>query len=79
MADKPRSNQPETATHEQRADRVVALFKTTMTVSIPHLSEKALHFMIVEAIKAAKAQDERERADHEEDVVYARREASYGE
>jgi len=60
MSDKPRSNQPETATHEQRADRVVALFKTTMTTPIPHLSEKALHFMIVEAIEAVEAQTRRE-------------------
>lgn len=53
-------NQHETATDTERADRVVALFRTTMTAPIPPLSAAALHYMILEAIEAARQQDRRE-------------------
>lgn len=66
----PLSNQRKTATHSERADRVVAVFKTTMTVTIPPLSEKALHFLIVDALAAAAAQIEEERADENEEAAY---------
>lgn len=63
------SNQRETATHEQRADRVVAVFKTTMATPIPRLSEAALHHLIVEAIEAAEAQVLRERRTDQDDEI----------
>jgi hypothetical protein len=50
-------NQPLTATDTERADRVVALFRTTMTAHIPPLSEVALHYLVLEAIEAARQQD----------------------
>lgn len=61
----PLSNQRETATHSERADRVIAVFKTTMTVTIPNLSEKALHFLIVDALDAAEKQLQRGVLMHE--------------
>lgn len=56
----PIHNQPLTATDTERADRVLALFRTTMTAPIPPLSAAALHYLVLEAIEAARQQERRE-------------------
>lgn len=57
-------NQSTSATDTERADRVVELFRTTMISHIPPLSEAALHYLVLEAIEAARQQDRREVLAH---------------
>lgn len=57
-------NQPPTATDTERADRVVALFRTTMTTPIPIHASSALHYLVLEAIEAARQQDRKSALAH---------------